>query len=63
MLSNTETQLVTDIKEAIQNAADNGFPTDDMSDRDLAEDLWAKASFVDDYSVDVLELAVKEARK
>lgn len=56
-------QLVTDVIEAIGNAAENGYPVDGMSDRDLAEDLWAKASFVGEYHVDILELAVKAARE
>lgn len=55
--------LVEDVIEAIRNAADNGYPVDDMSDRDLAEDLWAKAGFVGGYEVSILELAVRSARK
>jgi hypothetical protein len=62
MRSSTD-PLVQDVIKAIENAADNGYPTDNMSDRVLAEDLWAKADFVKDYTVRILEKAVREARK
>lgn len=57
------TQLVYDTKEAMENSLSNGFPTHQMSDRELAEDLWDKAGFVGDHSVLVLEHAVKMARE
>jgi hypothetical protein len=55
--------LVLEVSEAIENAADNGFPTDELTNRELAEDLNEKTSFEAPYSINLLEQAVQAARK
>lgn len=64
MQSNTDHEhLVQLTREAIENAETNGYPTDGMTDRELAEDLWLKADFVEGYAVEYLEELVVDARK
>ncbi|MCG7629035.1 hypothetical protein MHM88_14585 [Epibacterium sp. MM17-32] len=55
--------LMTEVAEAIGNARDNGFPTHEMTDRELAEDLLEKANIGEAYSVDLMEHVVKLARE
>jgi hypothetical protein len=50
------------VLEAIKNAADNGFPVDDLTDKELTEDLWLRAGFASGLSIEIVEAAVKEAR-
>lgn len=56
--------LMTEVAESIENARDNGFPTHEMTDRELAEDLMEKTSFSNQvYSIDLMEHVVKLTRE
>lgn len=55
--------VIEDTLEAIENAAENGFPVDDLSDEELAADLWLKAGFAADLTIETVTMAVKEARR
>lgn len=55
--------VIEDTKEAIQNAADNGYPVDDLSDDELAAELWLMAGFTSELTIETVTLAVKEARR
>lgn len=61
MQSNTE--LVQLTCEAIENAASNGYPTDNLTDLKLAEDLWLQADFVENYDIEFIEELVIAARE
>jgi ribosome-binding protein aMBF1 (putative translation factor) len=54
------TNLFNRVKEAVENAIDNGYEPLAMSARDLAEDLQAKAAdFAEDAVEDIQEAAVE----
>jgi ribosome-binding protein aMBF1 (putative translation factor) len=54
------TNLFNRVKEAVENAIDNGYEPLAMSARDLAEDLQAKAAdFAEDTIEDIQEAAAE----
>ena len=55
--------LVDEVRQFLQNAEDNGYPTDAaISDREVAEDLWLKAGVLEEDTIEDLTEAVKTVR-
>ncbi len=57
------TNLFNRVKEAVENAIDNGYEPLAMSARDLAEDLQAKAADFAEDAVEDIQEAAAEVKK